>query len=120
MDGDKEHNESNTKIDMKVEDDENYCPLFMNGLPADFANHPGLSAIASLLEEEENPKEVARLKIKTISTSSHYPKAGGGKISARKSKTQRQKISKKKPYDLRSTPQSTLGEAQLYLNLWKI
>ena len=44
--------------DNDASEEEITCPLFMTGLPKDFTSNPGLSAIASLLEEDEEEQRV--------------------------------------------------------------
>ena len=64
METSKENTNQKEKIAMKDTDDndaseeEITCPLFMTGLPKDFASNPGLSAIASLLEDDEEEQRV--------------------------------------------------------------
>ena len=77
------------------------CPLFMSGLPSDFASNPSLAAIASLLGDEEYDSDVDIRKVrrkgfraedddsKTVSgggaaagkaAAAAKPRVGGGKI----------------------------------------
>ena len=86
-------------------------PLFMDGLPSDFASNPQLQAIASLMEGGDY-KEESEADIKAM------PKEGGGKL-----RRQHRKHSKKSnPYvkPEKKKNQTSLGEAQLFLNMWKL
>lgn len=89
-------------------------PLFMDGLPSDFASNPQLAAIASLMEGGDYKEEGlgSETDIKTM------PKEGGGKV-----RRQHRKHSKKSnPYvkPEKKKKQTSLGEAQLFLNMWKL
>jgi len=140
--GDTEISSENITCSDNHEDDENdtgLCPLFMDKLPRDFATNPHLAAIASLLDEEDdeeesenntNSNEGGHLLSSSIQCSTPIP--GGGKVgvsSAKRgkhsgpnsSRTSRsyqpypaQKDAKKKP------KKASVGEAQLFLNMWKL
>jgi hypothetical protein len=56
-DGNNDNDEGNDNDDDDDETSSMTCPLFMDGLPANFASHPQLAAIASLLEESV-PEEI--------------------------------------------------------------
>jgi len=81
------------------------CPLFMSGLPSDFASNPSLAAIASLLGDEEYDSDVdirkvrrkglrakdgdsktvsgdgtAAGKVAAVAAATAKPRVGGGKI----------------------------------------
>jgi hypothetical protein len=103
-----------------VDDDEILCPLFMEGLPTDFASNPQLAAIANLLEDNEDEDDSNRKIIKQQAPH-QAGKAGGGKIRS-KSRYQRQTSPYPKPPQSNNKPkhQATMGEAQLFLNLWKL
>jgi len=103
-------------------DDQPLCPLFMDGLPSNFAQNPQLAAIASLLEDDVETacqEDESRIRLSTIT-----PCAGGGKVSRRR----QSKICNSrthKPYDLKKKkasqqPKASLGEAQLFLSMWKL
>ena len=98
------------------DDDEVTCPLFMEGLPKDFASNPQLAAIASLLNdsdhEEEPPKKSILLQPQQV-----VGKRGGGKIRVRKHQPQATT-----PYQLpkRKPKTSAIGEAHLFLSMWKL
>lgn len=103
-------------------DEEQLCPLFMEGLPKDFADNPRLAAIASLLEED-NKEEGARSKTDLSSLgTSPAPRAGGGKLSGTSWHCQSRMEHGHRPYQKRKPDRqkATLGEAQLFFNMWKI
>lgn len=116
----------------KLEDEEEH-PLFMIGLPSSFSTNRGLAAIASLIEEEGS-----KSKNGTETTmGNHYNDekrlglsmedgtlgvAGGGKL-PRTSKSCTKVITC--PYSIpkrltKAEHKTTISEAQVYLNLWKI
>lgn len=99
----------------KEKDQENQCPLFMEGLPNDFANNAALAAIANLLDDENKDDE-------ENNSSKRYEvtlPGGGGKVSKRNSSLSRS-LNRRKPYNIAKKPKSNLGEAQLFLKMWKI
>ena len=109
------------------------CPLFMDTLPSNFDSNPGLAAIASLLDEDDDEQEDKLEKEKPIhsrfaisTTAAAAGPAGGGKASnhRRHSRTRRMGsapypslIKNDKPKEKK---QATLGQAQVFLQLWKI
>jgi len=97
------------------DEEENHCPLFMEGLPKDFDSNPALAAIANLLDDElkddEKKKSPARY---TVSL-----EGGGGKVSNRNRVLPRS-MNRTKPYDIPKKTKASLGEAQLFLKMWKI
>eukprot|EP00550_Attheya_septentrionalis_P005403 CAMPEP_0198293754 /NCGR_PEP_ID=MMETSP1449-20131203/18730_1 /TAXON_ID=420275 /ORGANISM="Attheya septentrionalis, Strain CCMP2084" /LENGTH=131 /DNA_ID=CAMNT_0043993465 /DNA_START=238 /DNA_END=630 /DNA_ORIENTATION=+ len=102
------------KMDDEDEDEATWCPLFMDGLPQNFASNPALAALASLMEDDEEIKP-SKPELEKA------PPAGGGK--ARKSKSSRQKTLLRSPYSKQVGKSSdrraaTMGEAQLFLNMW--
>jgi Zn finger protein HypA/HybF involved in hydrogenase expression len=109
------------------EEETSWCPLFMEGLPTDFASNPQLAAIASLLEEDDDnddDKEGKQHESRDTNTRkqpSVVGTVGGGK--ARRTRRRNQST----PYPATATATATnskkkasLGEAQLFLNMWKI
>jgi hypothetical protein len=96
-------------------DNETLCPLFMDRLPSNFAKNPALAAIASLLEEEEEAPKKAD-KEKTI-VSKMTPLAGGGK--ARRTHRRKSASPYPKPNNTKKA-KAAVGEAQLFLKLWKL
>jgi len=98
------------------------CPLFMNGLPSDFSSNPQLAALASLLEENEKDEEKEKLN-DLVCSRVKLPtgKPGGGKVRANGRKQRQTAVAS--PYRLpEKSPKTkpTLGEAQLFLKMWKI
>ena len=93
------------------------CPLFMEGLPRNFADNPQLAAIASLLEESDDEKH----KPAAIQHDKPKPVSGGGKARNRKSRSSRshKPYSNPKKAEGKEKPAS-LGEAQLFLTMWKL
>ena len=132
------------------------CPLFMSGLPSDFASNPSLAAIASLLGDEEYDSDVDVSKVRkglrrgdrdnktaasdggegaaSAATVAAKPRAGGGKVGgAGASRRNRNNSGSRKksgahhrPYPTSDKKKSetkqkaTVGEAQLFLNMWKL
>ena len=104
------------------------CPLFMDGLPSDFADNHQLAALASLMESDRDDKDddgEANEKTSnndTTDTTLKLPptKRGGGKLQRPKGRRQRQAT----PYSLgkkeKPKPSSSMGEAQLFLKMWKL
>ena len=110
------------------------CPLFMQGLPRDFATNPQLAALASLMnnddEESESDSESDDKKIigadsLTVVEQPPQPSLGGGKVPSAKKKSRVQRSHrpysnpKKKNIKKKSTD-ATIGEAQLFMNMWKL
>lgn len=83
--------------------EEELCPLFMDGLPKDFSTNPALAALASLMDD------------------SNRTSSGCIRRSRRK---RRQARRPRAPYQRKQSEgeeeASTLGEAQIFLKLWKI
>lgn len=129
IDDGKSNEESRGSMDTDSVEDE-WCPLFSTTLPRDFESHSGLAAIAALLEEEEATDGIAKQKVAAKRGGEVRPIAvpveGGGKC-ARGKKSASLK-SRQSPYagtqgkkELRSRAQeTTMGEAQLFLQMWKI
>lgn len=123
METSKENSNEKETIAMKDTDDndaseeEITCPLFMTGLPKDFASNPGLSAIASLLEEDEEEQRVRHPIVRNtnVPKKTSSIRIGGGK--ARRTK----RVHRTSPYPKRNTAtKPSIGEAQLFLKMWKI
>ena len=110
---------SNSRDDKKdPKDEKEFCPLFMEGLPADFETNPALAALASLLDSdsdnEEDKKRADAEKAKAL------PKPGGGKVRRSRSNHYR---SNRNPYNIpeeKKKKKASVGEAQLFLNMWKL
>ena len=118
-----------------VEDEEEeICPLFIDGLPKNFSKHSGLAAIASLLQDEEaldgdskDDKRYSSIAKKTNTYCDHAK--GGGKIDSirRQSRTRRMKNHNNSPYNLasRTTTQKkvlkrSIAETQVFFKTWKL
>lgn len=92
-------------------------PLFMDGLPIDFPSNPALAALASLLEDDGEHKRMCEA-LPEHQTSSQV--RGGGKITSVKSRESR-KVAK--PYlkpPSSKMKDATVGEASLFLKMWKL
>ncbi len=94
----------------------------MNGLPSDFASNAGLAAIASLLDEEG--EACCKLTGKDSESSPKQKvsfKSGGGKIKStgRTTRCSRSPYAKKNDGEA-SEKKSSIGEAQLFLQMWKL
>lgn len=133
------------------------CPLFMSGLPSDFASNPSLAAIASLLGDEEYDSDVDIRKVrkrslraddggsKTVSgggaaagkvaAATARPRVGGGKVGGagaarrnnNKSGSRKESGAHHRPYPTtegkkegEGKQKASVGEAQLFLNMWKL
>ena len=126
--------------------DDNDCPLFMDGLQSNFAQNSALAALASLLDEEDDENnnnddadtstdadlkksfEQSSTSFSSPARTTHVNKSGGGKASkvtprrnnynpyskGNKEKGRNENEEKKKK------GAATLGEAQLFLNMWKL
>eukprot|EP00743_Colponemidia_sp_Colp-15_P004007 GILK01004320.1.p1 GENE.GILK01004320.1~~GILK01004320.1.p1 ORF type:complete len:130 (+),score=14.14 GILK01004320.1:32-391(+) len=104
-------------------------PLFLSALPSNFESNDCLSALAAIIDEEisssasgseASPKAEPVEKHKGISTEVWPQRSGPMRTSSYKRKKLRFH-----PYTIfkdeaAKKTQDTLGEAQLYLNLWKI
>ncbi|GFH59151.1 hypothetical protein CTEN210_15627 [Chaetoceros tenuissimus] len=97
-------------------DDEPFDPLFMDGLPADFSSNSKLAAIASFLNSDSDNESVNSNRVmneKPLSAS------GGGKIKRRNKKY----TNKNSPYakiEKKTSNSASIGEAQLFLSMWKM
>ncbi|KAL3777194.1 hypothetical protein ACHAWO_013075 [Cyclotella atomus] len=94
------------------------CPLFMDSLPRNFESNAGLSAIASLLNEDsgndntESEKSSRTSEIKVIT--------GGGKATKRRTGMGRHSPYKSPNGKSDAKKGTTIGEAQLFLSMWKM
>eukprot|EP00584_Thalassiosira_punctigera_P023031 CAMPEP_0172553776 /NCGR_PEP_ID=MMETSP1067-20121228/51663_1 /TAXON_ID=265564 ORGANISM="Thalassiosira punctigera, Strain Tpunct2005C2" /NCGR_SAMPLE_ID=MMETSP1067 /ASSEMBLY_ACC=CAM_ASM_000444 /LENGTH=146 /DNA_ID=CAMNT_0013342007 /DNA_START=99 /DNA_END=539 /DNA_ORIENTATION=+ len=95
------------------------CPLFMEGLPSDFASNAGLAAIASLLDDDGEEKKGEITKKKHLESTIHL-KSGGGKVKKTSKLNNPSPYNKRKNKDEKKNRKASLGEAQLFLNMWKI
>lgn len=114
----------------QVDDDKNEetCPLFMEGLPQNFSSNPHLAALSSLIDEEEDDakQEATDENLPTKRNKNPAPSnsakqvPGGGKVRHAKKSQKR----KSKPYMKgKETPRknkASMGEAQLFMKMWKL
>mmetsp|Transcript_29254 Transcript_29254/g.45980 ORF Transcript_29254/g.45980 Transcript_29254/m.45980 type:complete len:123 (-) Transcript_29254:19-387(-) len=122
MDGLPEEGASLAAQKGEEEEQDTTCPLFMDGLPSNFAKNKSLAAIASLLNEEDDDYDTKKQSADKEDglMSKVELKSGGGKVqrkSRRKGSSPYNKDKKKVQHDKKA---ASVGEAQLFLNLWKI
>lgn len=100
----------------KPADDENVenCPLFMDGLPSDFSTNPSLAALASLLDDNADESSPKTRESETPTT-----RAGGGKVQRKPNRSKRNYGPYKRDYDKQKSD-TTLGETNLFLKMWKL
>lgn len=93
------------------------CPLFMDGLPSDFATNTSLAAIASLLGDAETDEKSV---VEPSKPELPKPQAGGGKVksSSKRSNRKSEPYNKRDPGSKKETV--TAGEASLFLQMWKL
>eukprot|EP00985_Skeletonema_marinoi_P029785 scaffold29048_cov68-Skeletonema_marinoi.AAC.1 len=104
------------------EEAESTCPLFMDGLPSNFADNKSLAAIASLLNDDdaEDFSNTNKQKEDKDSIMSKVElKSGGGKVQ-RKNRRKGSSPYNKDKKNKQDKKAASVGEAQLFLNLWKI
>jgi hypothetical protein len=108
--------DNNNNDDDDDDDDEaECCPLFMEGLPTDFASNPHLAAIASLLDDDEPPRKPQQATAIPV-----LGKVGGGKM-IRSSSRQQRRQNQAAPYQAsKRKPSASMGETQLFLKMWKL
>mmetsp|Transcript_9890 Transcript_9890/g.24656 ORF Transcript_9890/g.24656 Transcript_9890/m.24656 type:complete len:166 (-) Transcript_9890:365-862(-) len=112
------------------------CPLFMEGLPRNFASNAQLAAIASLLDDEvreetkenkaENDSTPEDKNTSTLScdqspqtTISRHSKISG---KARKNRRRQRASPYPRPQDRtndKATKKASVGEITLFMNMWK-
>ncbi|KAL3822491.1 hypothetical protein ACHAXA_002509 [Cyclostephanos tholiformis] len=96
------------------------CPLFMEGLPSDFQQNIALAAIASLIGDNVSDEEFKDKKKGSHLITSDV-KSGGGKAKKMCKRIIHSPYSKENGAENNGKKESTtLGEAQLFLNMWKI
>ena len=132
------HHENNSDDATEAAED-SVCPLFMDGLPSNFKTNPSLAAIASLLNESDEDYDNMKKQIieeKECNSDSNSAsktemkvelKPGGGKVqrkqcrrkggSGSSSPYSKDGNTKKRKEDKKT---ASLGEAQLFLNMWKL
>ncbi|KAL3788490.1 hypothetical protein ACHAW5_004065 [Stephanodiscus triporus] len=97
------------------------CPLFMDGLPSHFAQNSALAAIASLIDDDASGEECKDARKKGSQSSTFDYKSGGGKVKKTGKRSNHSPYSKEKgTRNNGGKISTTLGEAQLFLNMWKI
>ena len=102
----------------KSQENEQLCPLFMEGLPSDFSSNHSLAAIASLLEEEDDDEDATPKKKEYEAPST---RVGGGKVRRTPARARRKEgrpYSEKKRKD--DNKAVSVGEANLFLKMWKL
>lgn len=101
---------------------QDFDPLFMDCLPSDFSTNPKLSALASLLDDEEyreeNGKNTKKRRDDTPATV--IPIAGGGKVRRRNRGNSKATTPYWMPQKDVETRHTSIGEAQLFLKMWKL
>eukprot|EP00429_Kryptoperidinium_foliaceum_P011328 CAMPEP_0176004154 /NCGR_PEP_ID=MMETSP0120_2-20121206/1544_1 /TAXON_ID=160619 /ORGANISM="Kryptoperidinium foliaceum, Strain CCMP 1326" /LENGTH=140 /DNA_ID=CAMNT_0017336821 /DNA_START=83 /DNA_END=505 /DNA_ORIENTATION=+ len=96
-----------------------WCPLFMEGLPSNFNANPHLAAIASLLDDDgEAAKDNKEHFAEKRSAATRRTQAGGGK--ARRRDTRRSAAFSPYRVPEKTKPRASVGEAQLFLKMWKL
>ena len=100
-------------------DDEDVCPLFMEGLPRDFSQNPQLAALASLLDEEDNEDTK---KLKSTKDVHVTPQKGSGKVKSKNSRNRRRTAPYPQQQSGKQSKESkaSMGEAQLFMKMWKL
>ena len=122
----KQHKEENTKTITSNITSTNDCPLFLDGLGGtNFANNTGLAALASLLNDDvaevvEGSEKKSNNEKKSQSQTKVQLKSGGGKVKTTGKRNNHTPYSKEKNKDDDKKKSASLGEAQLFLNMWKI
>ena len=105
------------KDDEKGRDnDDGVHPLFMESLPPDFATNPVLAALGSLLENDKDDDKDDQPQQFHLP---ERPKAGGGKVRHEKRRSSRRTA----PYHgtkQQAASEASVGEAQLFLGMWKL
>lgn len=138
-----------TRKSQNGDKDEPWCPLFSEGLPSDFASNSKLAAIASLLNDgstdvngdidskhsdghahENHLVDLAPGELSSRMFFSNLPRAnssatlaGGGKAKPNNKRRQRKSgmpYDKEKHAKSAPTKVASVGEAQLFLHLWKL
>eukprot|EP00536_Pseudo-nitzschia_multiseries_P005281 jgi/Psemu1/303232/fgenesh1_kg.97_\ len=112
-------------------DDVISCPLFMMGLPKDFATNPQLAAIASLLDDDDNDDKVEPTNSNEEPPNHERatpPIAWSRNSTCRSTKTHnRRRQQRATPYGYPRQKKQTnnrgkggsVGELTLFMNMWK-
>jgi hypothetical protein len=110
-------NPNSTEVD--DDDQEITCPLFMEGLPADFSKNPHLAALASLLEEDEKDDDEEARQVESKKEGA-APQAGGGKVRSVKTRQRRKAVPYPQNVKKPAKKEASVGEAHLFLKMWKL
>jgi hypothetical protein len=111
---------STTENDLDAkESSQDFDPLFMDCLPSDFSTNPKLSALASFLNDEDYREEGGK-DVRKDRPAPVMPSAGGGKVRRRSRGITRASIPYLTPQKVKETRQTSIGEAQLFLKMWKL
>ena len=87
-------------------------------MPTNFSSNAGLAAIASLIYDDDSGGEVKEEKSKK--NNANIYNSGGGKMKLRKHDNDRHTPYRPKKNKNELGKKSSLGEAQLYLSMWKL
>jgi hypothetical protein len=123
----------------------NYCPLFMDGLPRDFSTNPALAALASLLDDDNtnedindnksanislrNRKEDDRFAVKRRSENRKFKSfhRRKGILKACEQSSDKEAAAAPSPtlhdndnIQNETSRSATIGEASLFLKMWKL
>mmetsp|Transcript_26930 Transcript_26930/g.53796 ORF Transcript_26930/g.53796 Transcript_26930/m.53796 type:complete len:163 (-) Transcript_26930:142-630(-) len=110
--------------------EEETCPLFMtSGLPPNFSTNPALCALASLIGDDEGETEEEGRGSNSGSSVDEKRIDGGGKYTG-KNRSRRRRAGRMRdvhsPYSKgtgicgKKLGSTTVGEAQLFMGMWKI
>lgn len=97
-------------------DEEPFDPLFMDGLPSDFSSNSKLAAIASFLYSDSDSESV---NSKRVISEKPLSASGGGKVK----RSNKKYTNKSSPYakiEKKTSKSASMGEAQLFLSMWKM
>mmetsp|Transcript_20989 Transcript_20989/g.29630 ORF Transcript_20989/g.29630 Transcript_20989/m.29630 type:complete len:144 (-) Transcript_20989:261-692(-) len=115
----------NMKGDNEIkQQEEEECPLFMEGLPTDFSTNGQLAAIASLLQEEDDDSTKNPSRLRQELEEDHNWKQCYDTGSSSKLRNERRRSRRENPYQRPNPPkkkrEATVGEANLFLKMWKL
>ena len=117
--------DDNDPTDAEADEEDVTCPLFMTGLPKNFDQNPALAAIASLLDDtsggaqqqdEEEPDNTCPLREAASVAASNRKQDDAKAPPAKASRRVKCKIKSAKP----DTKPASVGELQVFVNLWKM
>ncbi|KAL3803647.1 hypothetical protein HJC23_003701 [Cyclotella cryptica] len=121
--------ETNQLLKSSSSSHDDACPLFMDKLPSNFATNSGLAAIASLLNDDENEADYDNQDAPSTSNNTSSEKnlvaVGGGKAATRRRRDSNRyspykKNAKRSESVTVTKSDTTVGEAQLFLSMWKM